>query len=121
MGKICRNKNGDYVCLKSECFVYEKNITLEHVKNLTMYNEHYQEMKEWDLVDDYTLDLDNILLLTIRALIKSHHINIDIQEIINLIDAIFLGKFDLAWEKVDKGEITVDEMVTNTILENYKA
>lgn len=113
-------EQGNYVFLTSEIAVYGNLITLDQIKSITKYNTNYQEMKEWYFDDDYTLDLDEILLQTIRSLVKKSSDNVDVQLIITLLEETYRDNADLDWEKLDNNEITANEMVSNFLVKKYQ-
>ena len=113
-------EEGNYVFLKSEIDVYGNHITLDQIKSITKYNTNYQEMKEWDFDSDYTLDLDEILLQTIRSLVNESSDDVDVQLIINLLEKAYRENVELDWEKLDNSEITANEMVTNYLVKEYQ-
>lgn len=113
-------EEGNYVFLKSEIDVYGNHITLDQIKSITKYNTNYQEMKEWDFDSDYTLDLDEILLQTIRSLVNKSSDDVDVQLIINLLEKAYRDNVELDWEKLDNNEITANEMVTNYLVKEYQ-
>jgi hypothetical protein len=113
-------EEGNYVFLKSEIDVYGNHITLDQIKSITKYNTNYQEMKEWDFDSDYTLDLDEILLQTIRSLVNKSSDDVDVQLIINLLEKAYRDNVELDWEKLDNSEITANEMVTNYLVKEYQ-
>jgi hypothetical protein len=113
-------EEGNYVFLKSEIDVYGNHITLDQIKSITKYNTNYQEMKEWDFDSDYTLELDEILLQTIRSLVNKSSDDVDVQLIINLLEKAYRDNVELDWEKLDNNEITANEMVTNYLVKEYQ-
>lgn len=113
-------EQGNYVFLTSEIAVYGNLITLDQIKSITKYNTNYQEMKEWYFDDDYTLDLDEILLQTIRSLVKKSSDNVDVQLIITLLEETYRDNADLDWGKLDNNEITANEMVSNFLVKKYQ-
>ena len=113
-------EKGNYVFLKSQIGVYGNHITLDQIKSITKYNTDYQEMKEWDFDGDSILDLDEILLQTIRSLVKKSSDNVDVQLIINLLDDTYKDNVNLDWEKLDNNEITANEMVSNFLVKKYQ-
>lgn len=113
-------EKGNYVFLNSQIGVYGNHITLDHIKSITKYNTNYQEMKEWDFDGDSILDLDEILLQTIRSLVKKSSDNVDVQLIITLLDDTYKDNVNLDWEKLDNNEITANEMVSNFLVKKYQ-
>lgn len=113
-------EKGNYVFLKSQIGVYGNHITLDHIKSITKYNTNYQEMKEWDFDGDSILDIDEILLQTIRSLVKKSSDNVDVQLIITLLDDTYKDNVNLDWEKLDNNEITANEMVSNFLVKKYQ-
>lgn len=113
-------EKGNYVFLKSQIGVYGNHITLDQIKSITKYNTNYQEMKEWDFDGDSILDLDEILLQTIRSLVKKSSDDVDVQLIINLLDDTYKDNVNLDWEKLDNNEITANEMVSNFLVKKYQ-
>lgn len=113
-------EQGNYVFLKSQIGVYGNHITLNQIKSITKYNTDYQEMKEWDFDGDTILDLDEILLQTIRSLVKKSSDNVDVQLIITLLEETYRDNADLDWEKLDNNEITANEMVSNFLVKKYQ-
>lgn len=113
-------EKGNYVFLKSQIGVYGNHITLDQIKSITKYNTDYQEMKEWDFDGDSILDLDEILLQTIRSLVKKSSDDVDVQLIINLLDDTYKDNVNLDWEKLDNNEITANEMVSNFLVKKYQ-
>ena len=77
-------------------------------------------MKEWDFDGDSILDLDEILLQTIRSLVKKSSDNVDVQLIITLLDDTYKDNVNLDWEKLDNNEITANEMVSNFLVKKYQ-
>lgn len=113
-------EKGNYVFLNSQIGVYGNHITLDHIKSITKYNTNYQEMKEWDFDGDSILDLDEILLQTIRSLVKKSSDNVNVQLIITLLDDTYKDNVNLDWEKLDNKEITANEMVSNFLVKKYQ-
>lgn len=113
-------EQGNYVFLKSEIGVYGNHITLDQIKSITKYNTNYQEMKEWDFDGDNTLDIDEILLQTIRSLVNKSSDDVDVQLIITLLEKAYRKNVELDWEKLDNNEITANEMVTNYLVKEYQ-
>ena len=113
-------EKGNYVFLNSQIGVYGNHITLDHIKSITKYNTNYQEMKEWDFDGDSILDLDEILLQTIRSLVKKSSDDVDVQLIITLLDDTYKDNVNLDWEKLDNKEITANEMVSNFLVKKYQ-
>lgn len=113
-------EKGNYVFLNSQIGVYGNHITLDQIKSITKYNTNYQEMKEWDFDGDTILDLDEILLQTIRSLVKKSSDDVDVQLIINLLDDTYKDNVNLDWEKLDNNEITANEMVSNFLVKKYQ-
>lgn len=113
-------EQGNYVFLKSQIGVYGNHITLDQIKSITKYNTNYQEMKEWDFDGDSILDLDEILLQTIRSLVKKSSDDVDVQHIITLLNDTYKDNVNLEWEKLDNNEITANEMVSNFLVKKYQ-
>lgn len=113
-------EKGNYVFLNSQIGVYGNHITLDQIKSITKYNTNYQEMKEWDFDGDSILDLDEILLQTIRSLVKKSSDDVDVQLIITLLDDTYKDNVNLDWEKLDNNEITANEMVSNFLVKKYQ-
>jgi hypothetical protein len=113
-------EQGNYVFLKSEIGVYGNHITLDQIKSITKYNTNYQEMKEWNFDGDNTLDIDEILLQTIRSLVNKSSDDVDVQLIITLLEKAYRKNVELDWEKLDNNEITANEMVTNYLVKEYQ-
>ena len=113
-------EKGNYVFLNSQIGVYGNHITLDQIKSITKYNTNYQEMKEWDFDGDSILDLDEILLQTIRSLVKKSSDDVDVQLIITLLDDTYKDNVNLDWEKLDNKEITANEMVSNFLVKKYQ-
>ena len=111
---------GNYVFLNSQIGVYGNHITLDQIKSITKYNTNYQKMKEWDFDGDSILDIDEILLQTIRSLVKKSSDDVDVQLIITLLDDTYKDNVNLEWEKLDNNEITANEMVSNFLVKKYQ-
>ena len=77
-------------------------------------------MKEWDFDGDSILDIDEILLQTIRSLVKKSSDNVNVQLIITLLDDTYKDNVNLDWEKLDNKEITANEMVSNFLVKKYQ-
>ena len=95
------------------------DVNMELIKSLTKCHEIYQELKTCSIPKKYNLDVDNIMLKSIKKLIMKKYYNINIQEVIIFMDSLFYYEDNPEiWENV-KNNTDAENLSVKYIVENY--
>ena len=104
-----------YVGIDVATYIYENNITNEFIKHITIHNEQLQDMKEWSFVEEFNLNLEDIIRKVILKLIEIKYKDLDVQRIIYILDDVCRLEEDIDWDKIDNNEINMDDMIVDII------
>ena len=97
----------------------DSDVNIELIQSLTKCHEIYQELKTCSIPEEYNLDVDSIMLKSIKKLILKKYYNIIIQEIILYLDSLFYYEDNPEiWENV-KNNTDAEKIAVNYVVENY--